>query len=1725
MNAFATGPSGSTGQTFTIGAAAVAVDSGVTATSFDTDLTGASLTIANYQSGDALNFANQNGISGSYSAGVLTLSGSATPAQYTAALQSVTFSTTNINTTIRTIDVVALDANDTGNVSSNTGVDTVAVAIPPPVVTASGNTNTFIVGGSALAVDAGLTVTSYDTDLTGATETITDYHSGDSLNFVNQNGITGSYSAGVLTLSGSATPAQYQAALQSVTFSTTSTTSTSRSVSIVAIDGSLDSNPVAEQINVEFTAVTASGLVNNFFLNGTAATIDSGIMVAASDPDLTGATVTISPSTLQPGDTLNFANQYGISGVYSGGVLTLSGDATVAQYQAALQSVTFSTVNSVTSANLITRSITVVALDANDSLNGSAAESINVVIATVNPSGQTNTFITGGAAVPLDSQVTVESSQEGLNGATLTITDYQPGDMLNYTPVDGILGTYSNGTLTLDGDPTPAEYAAALQSVTFSTTSPDTALRVISVDVSEESANGTEVNSPFATLDVAAPAAPVVTPGGTTTIFWVGGSPVPVDSGVTVKASDLNLTGASMIDTDYTPGDLLSIPTIDLPAGVTQSFSGGVLTLNGSAAATLYQTALQSVMFSATYVPPGGIPAPVTRMVEVIADDSLASPMTSNTAMDSVTVKIAAPVVTANQTSVEDTAGQRVTVDAPVTVSSFDTDVTGATMTIGTGYQQGDDTLSFTNQSGISGSYSNSTGVLTLSGSATPAQYQQALASVTFSSTSTVTTTRNISMVVYDAGATVMTSNPATTQIEVNSPVTVAAVYVSGSAWTDGGASTDFDGYLANHGLGSLTDPSLGYALTGTNQLAPLPWVNINTISVQFSGPVENIGMGSLELVGGSGGSTPTITSFTPNPNGDPNTYSWTFSGSLANNKYVLAIATTGSSFGTPGSTQVTDFDRAAISGAFTTGASFPSGNGLAGGSFNFLFNVLPGDGGQVGTVNSADVTTAGNLNGKHESTPGYLPNYDYYGAGQITNALDQAFDTSNLGATLPTPAPAAPSISLALSNNTVGYTPGGAAVPLGITIAADVELTGATVTISPGTLQSGDTLHFATQNGISGVYSGGVLTLTGSATPAQYQQALASVTFSSTSAGAARSISIVAIDDDGLSSNSVAVSAKVAIAAPVVSTSGSTGQTFTLGGSAVAVDSGISVTSSDTDITGASETITNYQSGDSLNYTPSGGITIASNSGGVLTLIGSATPAQYTVALQSITFSTTSINQSTRTIDVLAGDSATSPTTSNTGIDTVKVAIAAPVVTANQASVASTAGQAVTVDSAVTVKSFDTDVTGATMTIGTGYQSGSDTLHFATQNGITGSYSAGVLTLSGSATPAQYQTALQSVTFSSTSSSVATRNISIVVDDSGDTGNVNSNTATIQITVSPPVTVTAAYISSTAWASGFYSYLAGHTNPVTGNSYGSATYGYALQTGSSAAQTQTLPWTNLNAITVTFSGPVSGVALGSLKLNGGSGGSTPSVTGFTSDGSNTYSWTLSGPLTNNKYALGIASTNSSFGPAVVDSHGAGISGTFTTGQAFPSGNGLAGSTFDFFFDVLPGDTNRDGQDNATDINDIRPLSSGTRSTSASYNPYYDLFGSATINATTLNTSRPLTGRLESANPTAPSDSQGVGFVGLELEAQETGGSTSLAAGGSSTASSQPSSSPTAAVSNVVPSKPASNATSVGTVVGFDSDGSSTTLTSTASIRDHDGHYFMATDEALSDFDLVDLWV
>ena len=136
-----------------------------------------------------------------------------------------------------------------------------------PVVTPSGTHANYTVGAPAVYVDPGVTVSSSDTALSGATVTISagTLQSGDTLGFTSPvgSGITGSYAAGVLTLSGSATPAQYTAALQSVTFSSTSTSTTTRAIAIVAIDGALDSNTAPEQVNVAPVAQATIGVTGS----------------------------------------------------------------------------------------------------------------------------------------------------------------------------------------------------------------------------------------------------------------------------------------------------------------------------------------------------------------------------------------------------------------------------------------------------------------------------------------------------------------------------------------------------------------------------------------------------------------------------------------------------------------------------------------------------------------------------------------------------------------------------------------------------------------------------------------------------------------------------------------------------------------------------------------------------------------------------------------------------------------------------------------------------------------------------------------------------------------------------------------------------------------------------------------------------------------------------------------------------------------------------------------------------------------------------------------------------------------------------------------------------------------------------------------------------------------------------------------------------------------------
>src|SRR5204863_325756 len=155
----------------------------------------------------------------------------------------------------------------------------------------------------------------------------------DLLAFVNQNGISGTYDAGtgILTLTGSASIADYQAALRSVTYAETSDPPNTgdRTISFVVDDGTGPSAVATRTVRASnaVPVVTASG--------GTPAAneqvaiaVYTGLTLSDPDNDTLPSPRASDPGGFQSGeDVLAFVNQNGITGSYNAGTgeLTLTG--------------------------------------------------------------------------------------------------------------------------------------------------------------------------------------------------------------------------------------------------------------------------------------------------------------------------------------------------------------------------------------------------------------------------------------------------------------------------------------------------------------------------------------------------------------------------------------------------------------------------------------------------------------------------------------------------------------------------------------------------------------------------------------------------------------------------------------------------------------------------------------------------------------------------------------------------------------------------------------------------------------------------------------------------------------------------------------------------------------------------------------------------------------------------------------------------------------------------------------------------------------------------------------------------------------------------------------------------------------------------------------------------------------------------------------------------------
>jgi Calx-beta domain/Bacterial Ig domain len=514
--------------------------------------------------------------------------------------------------------------------------------------------------------------------------------------------------------------------------------------------------------------------------------------------------------------------------------------------------------------------------------NTSGAQSFTITVVPPNASPVVTTtagnlaYTENAPATAIDPALTVTDSDDAnLTGATVSIGAGfdNAQDTLAFTNQLGITGNYNSGTgvLTLSGTAAVTSYQAALRTVTYQNSSDNpTASRTITFTATD----GISIPG-SATRGIAITAvndAPVNTvPGPQTTnedtakVFSI--SVADVDLGANPIKITLTATNGK-VSLSGTAG--LSFTTGTGTNDTTMVFTGSLANVN---------TALTNLSFNPTPDFNGA------ASLQIVSDDQ-GNTGTGGalTDTDSVTITVNAandaPVVTATAGNLSYTENDPATaIDPGLTVTDVDsTNLTGATVAITGGtFVSGQDVLAFTNQLGITGNYNSGTGVLTLSGPTTVANYQTALRSVKYQNTSDdpSTATRTVTFTANDGTNT----SSATRGIDITAVNDAPVNTVPGPQGTNQNTPLTFSS--GNGNQISVTDADAGtnaiqVTLTVTNGTLTLNGggaglsftVGDGTAdsTMTFTGTIANIntamnGMTYTPNVGFNGAATLTITS------------------------------------------------------------------------------------------------------------------------------------------------------------------------------------------------------------------------------------------------------------------------------------------------------------------------------------------------------------------------------------------------------------------------------------------------------------------------------------------------------------------------------------------------------------------------------------------------------------------------------------------------------------------------------------------------------------------------------------------------------------------------------------------------------------------------------------------------------------------------------------------------
>ena len=520
----------------------------------------------------------------------------------------------------------------------------------------------------------------------------------------------------------------------------------------------------------------------NYVMNDPATDITATLGVSDADsPTLTGATVEISANYLSSEDSLGFNDQNGITGSFNTttGILTLSGSASLANYETALRSVTYLNYNT-TSPDQSPRTVTFIATDgAAPSFPVTRTITISLSVPPVLSSIETTAldYTVNDPETVITATIDVsDSDSPSLTGATVQISANYEGseDSLSFNDQNGIAGSFNTitGTLTLSGTATHADYTTALQSITYintNTIDPNELPRTVTFIAMD----GADLSNSLTRIINVINANPVLASIETTALNYTVNDPeTAITAALTLADTDSPvLTGATIqISANYqSTQDVLAFTNAN---GITGAFNAtsGTMTLSGSASLADYETALRSVTYiNNNTIDPNELPRTITFTANTGGD-------LSNSMTRIINVINANPVLASIETTalIYDAGDPATVITADLTLADADSPaLTGVTIQISANYQATEDVIGFANTGGITGSFNTATGTMTLTGSASVADYETALHSVTYINTNNTNPNTSARTVTFIAKTGEDVSNSSTRIINVTSDVNI----------------------------------------------------------------------------------------------------------------------------------------------------------------------------------------------------------------------------------------------------------------------------------------------------------------------------------------------------------------------------------------------------------------------------------------------------------------------------------------------------------------------------------------------------------------------------------------------------------------------------------------------------------------------------------------------------------------------------------------------------------------------------------------------------------------------------------------------------------------------------------------------------------------------------------------------------------------------------------------